>query len=113
MKAAVLGLLVLWEQVERCEVHDDKVAATVFVEPADLIVHAVNVVSDSLAGDLAVGQEGTVPKIVGSNPDGVDSARFFSCEKLGAIGIGGLGIGNEGGELVAVNVGERRINGGE
>lgn len=76
-------------------------ASAVVVEARDLFVHAVHVVCDRLALDLAVGQKGIVAEIVGADPDSIDRAIRFSREKLGAIRPAVLGVCDEGRELVA------------
>jgi hypothetical protein len=110
LETAVLGLLVLWEKVEGCEVHDNEVAASIFVEAGDLVVYAVDVVCDGFTGDLAVGQERVVTKIVRPDPDCIDGAVGLAGEEFGSAGVAGFGVGDESWEFVAINIRERRVD---
>jgi hypothetical protein len=82
--------------------------------PVQTGVYAVDVVLDRLSRDLRIREEGTVAEVVGADPLSVNGRGRGNVEEgcVGArCGVGG--IGEEGGELVAGDVGEVGVDGGE
>jgi hypothetical protein len=69
---ALFGYGVLGQELQRGEIQQDEVAATVFVECVDGAVDAVEVIGECFAAYLGVGQEGVVAEVVGADPDCVD-----------------------------------------
>lgn len=111
VEAAVRGVRVLRDEEQRREVEEDEVAGAAGVQRVDDVVHAVDVVGEDFARDLAVGEEGVVADVVGADPDGVDGGVGRPREEGGAVDGEEFGVGEVGGEFVAEDVWEGGVDG--
>jgi hypothetical protein len=107
------GRGVLRDQLQRREVQQDEVAGAALVQAVYYVVHAVDIIAERLACDLAVGEEGVVSDVVCADPDGVDGGGGGAGEEGGAVGGDVFGVGEVGGELVVEDVRERCVDAGE
>ena len=94
------GGRVLREQIQRREIHQDEVPASIGVEGVECRKHAVRVVDQRSAGNLGIGQESAVAKVVCADPDRVDGILSTTSEKFGPVCGRVLGVGEEGGQFV-------------
>jgi hypothetical protein len=108
IETALRGELVLWQQVEGCQVQEDEVAAAVLVQAIDGVVDAVHVVRNGLVGALGVGDERVVAQIIGADPDSISGRILLAGEKrLACRGYNVLRVCDEGGQFVTFNIRER------
>lgn len=104
---------ILWVQVQRRNILDDEVAAAVRVHSVELVVDALSVVDDVGAGDLAVGDEGVVAQVIGTNEDAVDGLVWRVDHEFSVVRVVVVRVLNVGRDFVLSYGGEWRIDGGE
>jgi hypothetical protein len=103
---------VLWRQLQRRHVLQDKVAAAIVVDALDRSKNAVGVIGDAGAGYLGIRDEGVVTKIVRSDEDAVHGLVWWVVHEFGSI-HDVFGVGDVGGDFVLLNGREEIAHGPE
>ena len=78
----MLGRRIHWCQLQRREVHQYEIAASIGVHRVQRLVDTLDVVGDCLAGNLRVGDERVIAEVIGADPDSVNCFFGRNVEEL-------------------------------
>lgn len=105
--------IILRTQLQRSEIHQDKVPTTSGVYPIKRLEDTVRIVRNGRAGKVTVGQKRAVSQVICTDPESVH--RVIG-PPIGVDGVGPrlrvyiLGVGQESGNLVPHHIRERELD---